>query len=89
MAKMVSWNSPWVLSEMKKPPWRRSRSVVVPGGRTRAWPTSSRAKLPASRSKVRVTSVPPAPMPLRAIVSVLRTLVVLIWKVPLANRKMP
>ena len=73
----------------KNPPCIRTRSELLPGGRTRAWPTSSRAKLFGPSTKVRVTSAPPAPMPLRVSTSVLATFVVLICSVPLAERYRP
>ena len=63
--------------------------MVVPGTRTRAWPTSSREKLRGPRTNVRTTSVPPGPIPLRVICSTLVSLVVLTCSVPFANRNRP
>src|SRR5436309_1847236 len=45
----------------KNPPCIRIRSVWVPGGRMRSWPTSSSEKLRAGKTKVRVRSVPFGP----------------------------
>ena len=73
----------------KNPPCIRIRSVWVPGGRMRSWPTSSSEKLRAGKTKVRVRSVPFGPKPARVSVSVFLNSVVLICSVPLANRNTP
>ena len=65
------------------------RSVLVPGGRTRSWPTTSIEKLNGGKTKVRVMSSPLSPRPRRVRSSVFSKVVRLICSVPLPNMKMP